>query len=121
MKNIILVSTLAILMLGCASSQKEVVVKKEHYAKPVTEVKLENLHKVDEKVYRSAQPNAEEFKKLYAYGIRYDLNLRQLHDDEDELSDTPIKTYHIPVNTSEMSYEQLLRLYHIFLREMVKL
>ncbi len=109
MKNIILVSTLAILMLGCASSQKEVVVKKEHYAKPVTEVKLENLHKVDEKVYRSAQPNAEEFKKLYAYGIRYDLNLRQLHDDEDELSDTPIKTYHIPVNTSEMSYEQLVK------------
>ncbi len=109
MKNIILASILALLMLGCASSQKKIVIKKEHYAKPVTEVKLENLHKVDEKVYRSAQPNAEEFKKLYAYGIRYDLNLRQLHDDEDELSDTPIKTYHIPVNTSEMSYEQLIK------------
>ena len=42
-------------------------------------------------------------------GIKYNLNLRQFHDDEDELSDTPIKTYHIPINTSEMSYEQLVK------------
>ncbi len=109
MKNIIITSILAVLMLGCSFSEDKVVVKKEHYAKPVTALKLENFHKVDEKIYRSAQPNADEFKKLYAYGIRYNLNLRQLHDDNEELEGTSIENHHIRVNTSEMSYEQLVK------------
>jgi len=108
MKNIFFASIIALLVLGCSFSEKNVVLKKEHYAKSVAAVKLENLHKVDEKVYRSAQPSTEEFKKLYAYGIRYNLNLRQLHNDDKALSDTPIETHHIRVNTSKMSYEQLV-------------
>jgi protein tyrosine/serine phosphatase len=98
----------AFLLIGCAQSEEKVVVKKEYYAKPVREVKLENFHKVDEKIYRSAQPSAEEFKALYDYGIRYELNLRQIHDDDEKLKGIDIKSHHIRVNTSEMSYDQLV-------------
>ncbi len=108
MIKIILAVLLIVLVTGCSVKKDAAVVKKEYYAKPVAEVKLENFYKVDEKIYRSGQPNRDEFKKLYDYGIRYDLNLRQLHDDEDELADTPIKSYHIPINTPSMSYEQLV-------------
>ncbi len=109
MKNIALALFLAFSILGCSLVQEEkIVVKKEHYAQPVTVVNLENFHKVDDKVYRRAQPNKEEFKQLYDYGIRYDLNLRQWHDDKDELADTPIENHHIKINTSKMSYDQLV-------------
>jgi len=70
---------------------------------------LENFYKVDNKIYRSAQPDKEEFKKLYKDGIRYTLNLRQFHSDDDKLSDIPIKHYHIPINTSKMTYKQLVK------------
>ena len=108
MRYLFITALSAFLMLGCSAKEDKPVVKKEYYAKPVTEVKLENFHKVDDKIYRSAQPSAQEFKELYDYGIRYELNLRQLHDDKDKLKGIPIKSHHIRVNTSEMSYEQLV-------------
>jgi len=108
MKLLIFALVLAMFSAGCSTKEDAVVVKKPYYAKPVTAVKLENLHKVDDKVYRSAQPNQEEFKKLYDFGIRYDLNLRQFHDDEDELADTPIKVHHIRIDTSRFNYDQLV-------------
>jgi protein-tyrosine phosphatase len=103
----ILFSILIITIIsGCA--EKKVVEKKPYWAKPVKELEVENLHKVDEKLYRSAQPDEKEFKQLYNFGVRYDLNLRQFHDDKDKLKGSDIKYHHIPINTSKMSYEQLV-------------
>jgi len=109
MKNLIIVFVLGFSIFGCSAKKDANVVRKEHYAQPVAAVKLENFHQVDDKVYRSAQPDKEAFKELYKFGIRYDLNLRQWHDDEDELANTPIKNYHIKINTSKMTYEQLVK------------
>jgi len=108
MKTLLL--TLILIAFSACSSYKgeEFLQRKEHYAKPILFLDLKNLHKVDDRLYRSSQPSAEDFQKLYQYGIKYDLNLRQLHDDEDELKNIPIKKYHIPINTSKMSYEQLV-------------
>lgn len=92
--------------VGCAQSTPQV--NKAHYAQAVPSLQIENLHKVDEKLYRSAQPSKSDFKRLYDYGIRYDLNLRQLHDDKEKLGDLPIDYHRIPINTSKMSYDQLV-------------
>jgi len=108
MKNLILIFVIAFTIFGCSVKKDENIVRKEYYAKPVTELKLENFHQVDDKIYRSAQPNKEEFMELYKFGIRYDLNLRQWHDDKDELVGTPIKNHHIKINTSKMTYSQLV-------------
>jgi protein tyrosine phosphatase (PTP) superfamily phosphohydrolase (DUF442 family) len=106
MRNILLVIILVFTFTGCSKNPK--IVHKKEWAKPVLAVKLENFYKVDEKLYRSAQPSAEEFKELEKFGIKYDLNLRQFHDDKKKLQGTKIKYYHIPINTSKMSYEQLV-------------
>ncbi len=107
MKYLIFTCIILLMSSGC-SVKDEVTVKKPYYAKAVKEVNLENLHQVDAKIYRSAQPDQKAFKELYAFGIRYDLNLRQFHDDEDELGDTPIQRHHIPIDTSRFNYEQLV-------------
>jgi predicted RNA-binding protein len=61
----------AFLLIGCAQSEEKVVVKKEYYAKPVREVKLENFHKVDEKIYRSAICYEACSDKLYSEDPKY--------------------------------------------------
>jgi len=96
-----------LLLIGCSTTQKSIK-KQDYWAKPVQEVKLENFHQVDSKIYRSAQPSEDDFRQLYNYGIRNDLNLRQFHDDKEKLKNLPIKYYRIPINTSKMSYEQLV-------------
>ena len=94
------------LLSGCSS--KEPITPKKEFAQKVHAIPLENFHKVDQKLYRSAQPNAKEFAQLIVFGIENDLNLRQWHDDEDELEGLDICYYHVPINTSKMSYEQLV-------------
>ncbi len=93
---------------GCSIKEDQPQARKEYYAKQVASLGIENFYRVDDKLYRSAQPSKEDFKKLYDFGIRYDLNLRQFHDDKDKIADTPIHYHRIPINTSEMSYEQLV-------------
>jgi protein tyrosine/serine phosphatase len=99
---------LSLTLLISACSHKDPVVRQAYWAQPVKQISLENFHKVDERLYRSAQPTQEDFKKLEKFGIAYDLNLRQFHDDTSKLEGTSIKYYHIPINTSKMSYEQLV-------------
>jgi len=107
MKKIV-ITLFLLLTLGCSTHNKIEGIHKSDYAKPIKAVTLENFHKVDAKIYRSAQPGREEFKALFKYGIRYTLNLRQFHDDTDELKGIAIEEYHIPINTSKMSYNQLV-------------
>ncbi|NMA19146.1 MAG: dual specificity protein phosphatase family protein [Lentisphaerae bacterium] len=56
-------------------------VRDKRWAVPVEIAGVENLHRVDEGLYRSGQPTGEGFKNLYDYGIRVVLSLRSNHDD----------------------------------------
>jgi len=100
MKKLIFIYAIALFFVGC--SVKEPTPSSIHI------LELENFHKVDTKLYRSAQPDYAKFKKLYLYGIRYDLNLRQFHSDKEKLQNIPMHHHHIAINTSKMSYEQLV-------------
>lgn len=102
----ILFTILILFYSGC--THKTDITPKEYWAKPVKNIKLENFNKVDEKLYRGSQPSAEQFAQLYRFGIRYDLNLRQFHDDADKLKNLDIKYKHIPTNASSFTYEQLV-------------
>jgi len=93
---------------GCSLNEEHPQVRKEYYAKPMTTLGIENFYQVDENVYRSAQPSKDDFKRLYDFGIRNDLNLRQFHDDKEKLEGTPIAYHRVPINTSKMRYDQLV-------------
>lgn len=78
------------------------------WAMPLADAPVENLYKVDEHLYRSAQPDAIGFQTLYDFGVRNDLNLRQYHDDASLIGDLNITYYRIKVRTEQMTYAQLV-------------
>lgn len=106
-------STLAItivmmLSLSSCSKMPAAEIRKQEWSKPAVQSSVHNLYKVDDKLYRSAQPDGDGFKELYELGIRHDLNLREYHGDAKYLKEVGIVEYRIPILTSSMSYEQLV-------------
>lgn len=79
-----------------------------HWAQPVPNVDVDNLYRVDTRLYRSAQPDEAGFEELYDLGIRYILNLRQHHDDRKRMGNLPFDYHHIRIDTTEMNYDQLV-------------
>ncbi len=70
---------------------------------------VSNLFRVDQKLYRSAQPKPGDFEELYALGIRYSLNLQQYHNDQNEIGDLQIEEYRVPMSVFAPSYDELVK------------
>lgn len=76
----------------------------------------ENFHKVNENIYRSGQPNEDEFFSLYTFnGIRSVLNLRGT-SDKDEIDavnfrrEEKITLYEIPLDTGNITEDVLYKI-----------
>jgi len=67
----------------------------EQWAQPVALEGVPNLFKVDDALYRSAQPTAEGMRNLKKRGIVTIVNLRSFHSDRDEIGDTGLAYEHI--------------------------
>ncbi|MDR1898165.1 MAG: dual specificity protein phosphatase family protein [Prevotellaceae bacterium] len=64
---------------------------------------LDNLYKVDEGVYRSEQPESEEFKLLENYGIGEILNLRHWHSDKRHVGNTRLILHRVRMSAHNIS------------------
>jgi protein tyrosine/serine phosphatase len=74
---------------------------------------LPNLHKVDDTLYRGAQPTAAGFKSLEMMGVKTIINLRSEHSDKDKIGDANLTAEHIPMKAwtpTEDQAVQFLRL-----------
>ena len=92
---------IALLFSGCSAT---------YFKEPIVHVKqIENFHKVDKKLYRSAQPSKEAFIVLQKYGIKNDLDLRQWHDDKSLLKGLNIRHIPLPLNASKVTYQDLVK------------
>jgi protein tyrosine/serine phosphatase len=60
---------------------------------------LPNFHRVDEGVYRGAQPTAEGMRELEKLGVKTVLNLRSMHSDRELLKGTKLDYVDIPMHT----------------------
>ena len=68
-----------------------------------------NFHKVSGALYRGAQPSAEGMEQLEKLGIKTVVNLRSLHSDRDEISDTGLAYEHIRMKTWNPETEDVVR------------
>lgn len=59
----------------------------------------ENFYKVNDDLYRAAQPSKEAFGHYEALGIRTIVNLRANHSDAGEIEGTNLVLTEIPINT----------------------
>ena len=89
----------AVAVLGCGAEE---TVRPEKWAVPMTCAGVPNLHKVSDKLYRSAQPTAEGMTNLVALGIKTVVNFRDNHSDSDEIGGLPLKARRIEIFTGNM-------------------
>lgn len=80
----------------------------ESWASPVLSERLGNWYKLDESVFRSAQPDKDAFADIEKMGIRSVLNLRELHSDDDEAKGRPQKLYRVPMEAGSITREQVV-------------
>ncbi|MEJ2528204.1 MAG: tyrosine-protein phosphatase, partial [Sulfurovaceae bacterium] len=88
-------------------SANEIRLRPTDWAQPIIGSSLDNFYKVSEGVYRSEQPDSEDFDDIISVGIGEVLNLREYHSDDDEVKMHEVKLHRIEVDTGEMSEAQL--------------
>ena len=84
------------------ATRVDATTRPEKWAVPMTCAGVPNLHKVSDKLYRSAQPTAEGMTNLVALGIKTVVNLHDNHSDSDEIGDLPLKAHRIEIFTGNM-------------------
>jgi protein tyrosine/serine phosphatase len=99
---------LAVLFLAGGVSAAEKKPRPETWAQPVTAEYVRNLYRLDEKVYRSAQPTRRGFQEVQSMGIRSVLNLRDYHSDEDDAQDTVLSLYRVKMEAGEITNEKVI-------------
>jgi protein tyrosine/serine phosphatase len=74
---------------------------------------VNNLHKINDGLYRSAQPTKEGMMNLEKLGIKTVINLRAFHSDSDELKGTSLLNDALSVKTWHIEDEDVIRVLRI--------
>ena len=88
-------------------------VRPAHWAQPVALKGVPNLHKVSDRLYRSAQPTAEGMKNLKGMGIETIVSLRSFHSDRDEIGYTGLAYEHIYMKAWHPEEKEVVRFLQI--------
>lgn len=78
------------------------------WAEPVEAPGLPNLHRVSERLYRSAQPTAEGMRSAEALGIKTIINLRGFHSDDELAPGVGLNLVRHKIHTWAMDREDIL-------------
>jgi protein tyrosine/serine phosphatase len=106
-KTILLI--LGIFLFSTLCLGTEARLRPDNWATPVISETLDNWHRVDGLVYRSEQPDDRGMQELEKFGIQRILNLREFHDDEDEVKGTSLKPVDLPINAARIKDEDVIR------------
>ena len=74
----------------------------ETWARPIEAKNLKNFYKLDEHVYRSAQPDEEGFEYLKTLGIKNILNLRDYHKDAPRSKNPGMNLYRVEMDAGKI-------------------
>ena len=97
----LLAASLALVLLPAArcgtetADARPAAARPAAWAVPLTEPGLPNLHRVDDGLFRGAQPSAEGMRALERMGVRTVVNLRVTGSDREELLGTRLEHEHI--------------------------
>jgi protein tyrosine/serine phosphatase len=83
------------------------------WAVPIQLPGVPNLHKINDNLYRSAQPTKQGMKNLKILGIKTIINLRAFHSDIDELRGTGLLGEELSVKTWHIEDEDVIRVLKI--------
>jgi uncharacterized protein (TIGR01244 family) len=112
MKSILVILVCFILVNGSEAS--EIADNRPaSWAQPVKLEGLPNLHRVDENLYRSAQPTAQGMKNLKQMGFETVVNLRSFHSDRNDIGNTGLGYEHIYMKAWHPERKEIVRFLQI--------
>jgi tyrosine-protein phosphatase SIW14 len=103
----------AYILASPAADSTGITPRPGHWATPLQQKGLPNLHEVTPTLYRGAQPTAVGMRQLKALGIKTVLNLRSFNSDKDELGDTGLGYEHIYMKAWHPEKEDIIRFLRI--------
>jgi protein tyrosine phosphatase (PTP) superfamily phosphohydrolase (DUF442 family) len=112
--------SLLVVGVGCGDSKEAAPKSKgaaesrpKTWATRIQKPGLPNFHKIDDGLYRGAQPTAEGMKQLKEMGVRTVINLRSFHSDRDEIGDTGLAYEHIYMKAWHPEDKEVVRFLQI--------
>ena len=78
------------------------------WAVPVESKYISNFYKIDEDIYRCAQPDAKAFAELETIGIKEVLNLRNFHSDKGLAKNTKLALHRVKMTAGKSDWEKLV-------------
>lgn len=107
-RTVLLVPIVLAFLLTPAVNAEERPPRHQHWAQPVAAQHLKNFFRLDDKVYRSAQPDEKAFLELRKMGIRNVLNFRDHHSDDDKARGTGLRLFRIEMEAGDIETEQVI-------------
>ena len=103
------------LLLPTVSRTAEPTSRPRAWATKIDRPGLPNLYKINDGLYRGAQPTAEGLKELEKLGVKTVVNLRSEHSDKEILGGVPLVLVEIPMSAWDMREEYVVRFLKIVL------
>ena len=88
-------------------------VRPAQWAQPISVPGVPNLHKINDRLYRSAQPSAEGMANLQKLGIKTIVSLRDFHSDRDKIGQLPLAYENIGMKTWRPKTSEVVRFLQI--------
>jgi protein tyrosine phosphatase (PTP) superfamily phosphohydrolase (DUF442 family) len=101
------------LLLPAVSRTDEPASRPASWAVKLDRPGLPNLHKVNDGLYRGAQPTAEGIKELEKLGVKTIVCLRDNHSDKELIGDAKITYEQIPMKTWDIEKDDVVRFLQI--------
>jgi len=102
-------AVLVVLALQSVPLAAEPRLRPAEWARPVISEHLQNWYKVDDRVYRSEQPDAKGMADIEAMGIRRVLSLREYHGDKSPIHGTHLQSFRVRINTSHITDDEIVQ------------
>lgn len=83
--------------------------QKNGKAEKIISENFANLHKVNDSIYRSEQPDRKGMQELESLGIKTIINLRNRINDKHEVKKTQLTLIQIPINSWKFSYAHIVQ------------
>lgn len=96
------------LLLSATVAAAEPTPRPAAWATPMAVPALENFYKVDDRLYRGAQPDAAGMQALAALGIRNILSLREFHTDVGEAARSRLVLYQVTMNAGRIKDDDVV-------------
>lgn len=77
------------------------------WAHPIIGSKVSNWYKVDDHLYRSAQPDDAGMKEIETFGIKNVLTLRDFHDDTEKVKKTSLKANRVEMSAGSVTADEV--------------